>query len=303
MTDSLNELAHRLHENRSKRVYAYLRVSSDKQSRDGASLDVQEKEVKEYCEREGLGDPLIVSEIGSAGKRMFSLPRLAGTVPATEGTDADQLGRPIFMLLLGHLTNLKNGHLVVWKLDRFSRFSDEQEVLYQLLVRADVRLHSTAEGEARALTETPDDPMATLMRQILGAFAQYERRLIEVRMSSGLRLKASRGGYSGGRPPYGYEAKSGELRVRPDQAPIVRYIYMLHRKYGVTQADIAKRLSEALEEPFSPMRVSRVLHNEDMYRGIYCDVYGDTHDRDDLVILNRADYSYERETSNDHPTE
>lgn len=295
--DLLGEVALSLQQQGDRTVYAYLRVSSDKQAREGESLEMQEQAVLEYCQRQGLSDPLIIKETGSAGKRLFSLPKLVGG-SRTESTDADEVGRPLFMLLLGHATTRKDCDIVVWKLDRFSRFQDEQEVLFQLLQRSRVRLHSTIASESNALSDTPDDPMATLMRQILGAFAQYERALIEMRMTAGLRFKASKGGFTGGKPPYGYESHKGDLRIREDQARLIRYIFMQYRKYGMFQSVIAAQITAHLPDgkKFSKVKVGRIIRNESLYRGQYRDRYGGVHDRPDLKILTHDyDYDYEED--------
>jgi DNA invertase Pin-like site-specific DNA recombinase len=59
--------------------------------------------------------------------------------------------------------------------------------------------------------DDPDDPMRTAMRQMIGVFSQLERGMIASRMRAGRRLKAERGGYAYGRPPYGYRAENREL--------------------------------------------------------------------------------------------
>jgi DNA invertase Pin-like site-specific DNA recombinase len=47
--------------------------------------------------------------------------------------------------------------------------------------------------------------------RFLGAVNEYERSIISLRLSRGRRLKASRGGYAGGGPRYGYSAAASEL--------------------------------------------------------------------------------------------
>jgi len=48
-----------------------------------------------------------------------------------------------------------------------------------------------------------NDPTRILIRQVLGALAQYEKTLLKARMAAGRRLKAERGGFTGGIPRFG----------------------------------------------------------------------------------------------------
>lgn len=299
MRSDLDALAKQLAEADGQRIFGYCRISSSKQEQ-GLSLPAQEEAICEYCKKHKLGEPLIVTETSSAGQRMFQLPRVGG--PATpsplpsDGDDEDEpprLTRPRFLLLLGHLTALKNAQLVVWRLDRIARINDEREVIHQLCVRNEVKLHSTDPSEQLWLEHgDPNDPMAALMRQIFGAFSQYEKAIIEMRMQTGMRFKAARGGFTGGRPAFGYTLADGDLAVVPEDAAVVRYIFMLSKKYHLTLNAIRDQLAGKV----SRTKIHRVLHNESLYRGKYRDRYGAVHDRPDLRILtDDGDYDYDEE--------
>ena len=54
-------------------------------------------------------------------------------------------------------------------------------------------------------------PMRTFVRQVMGAAAQLERGLVAARMQGGRRRSASKGGYLGGKVPYGYALENGKL--------------------------------------------------------------------------------------------
>ena len=53
--------------------------------------------------------------------------------------------------------------------------------------------------------------MRVLIRQILGAVAQWERAVIRKRLAAGRAEKARQGGYAYGSPPFGWSAKDREL--------------------------------------------------------------------------------------------
>jgi len=299
MRSDLESLAKQLADAGNQRVFGYCRISSSKQEQ-GLSIPAQEEAIRKYCEKAGLDEPLIVTETSSAGQRMFQLPRVGGPatpspIPQDDEQEGDEpkLTRPRLLLLTGHITTLKNAHMIVWRLDRIARLNDEREVIHQLLVRSDVKLHSTDASERLWLEHgDPNDPMAALMRQVFGAFSQYEKAIIEMRMQTGLRFKAARGGFTGGRPAFGYTIKDGELCVVDEDAKVVRYIYMLSKRYGMTLQSI----SEQLGNKVGRTKVHRILHNEPMYRGKYRDRYGTVHDRPDLCILTDVgNYDYEEE--------
>jgi hypothetical protein len=61
------------------------------------------------------------------------------------------------------------------------------------------------------LRDDPHDPTRKLIRQVLGAVSEFERSLIKLRLQRGRALKAERGGFAFGAPPFGFGAEGGEL--------------------------------------------------------------------------------------------
>jgi DNA invertase Pin-like site-specific DNA recombinase len=70
---------------------------------------------------------------------------------------------------------------------------------------------STSAAEAGYLTDDPDDASRKLIRQVLGAVAEYERSMTALRLRSGRQRKAKDGGYAYGSPPFGYRVEDGDL--------------------------------------------------------------------------------------------
>lgn len=287
---------HEFFSSRSDQVcWGYTRVSSDKQE-DGESFDTQARTIEAYCAENGLGEPVIVQETASAAKRMFALPAF-GVYSETKQEEA--CPRPMLMALFGHLLALRpeeEKQLVVWKLDRVSRVGDEAELIYQLLGRSRVTLHSTFQGENHTLTGG-SDPTKTLMRQIFAAFAQYERAVIEARMTAGRETKAARGGFIGGRPTFGYTVRDNELVIFPQEAKVVRHILHLS-EHGCSLRQISDMITSDPQynlKTFSHARVGRVIRNRKLYEGWYTDHHGVVHHRPDLNIFTSA-----QEESNEH---
>lgn len=297
--EELTSLGEELARLPSQRVFGYVRVSSTKQEQ-GESPEAQAELIREYCQTHNLGEPFIVTETGTAGKRMFNLPKV-GSVPQAEQPQEETNPRPKLLVLLGHLRSVPGSHLIVWRMDRLARLNDEREILYQLLLRSEVELHSTDASEQLWLkTGDSSDPMAALMRQVFGAFAQYEKAVIELRMRTGLQYKANRGGFSGGRPPFGYRLEKHDLVVDPFHAKLVRYIFMVNKKFGWSLRAIADHLTENATDDtkWNHHRVGRIIKNEPLYRGMYKDVFGKIHSRPDLKVLDRDDHDYQQEFLN-----
>lgn len=85
-----------------------------------------------------------------------------------------------------------------------------------------------------------DDPTRVLLRQMMGAFAEYERKMIVQKLRGARqRAKASRPGYREGRKPFG---------ERPGEVETVARIVEL-RAQGYTLTRIAEVLSQEVRKP------------------------------------------------------
>jgi DNA invertase Pin-like site-specific DNA recombinase len=276
-------------------VWGYIRVSTEKQE-DGQTYDVQRAGIEAYCKENKLGAPKFVHEAASAKNPAIpiamptSLTAPAGARPDLANS-AQISPRPLLLMLVGHLFDTPGSHLIVWKLDRLARISYEQELIINLLRRKQVQIHSTMVGEQEVLRGVDDsDPARVLFRNVLGAVAQYERRMIEIRMKTGLRMKASKGAWAGGAIPFGYTVKSGDLVISPADVETVLRVFFLRDRCGETYERIAEILAKRFAtKGWHKVRVSRILHNRQLYQGIYVDPFNVAHDRPDLRILPTED--------------
>lgn len=200
----------------------YIRVSTEEQKLRGYSLGEQRRTIEESASRLGMRVGTIFEDGG-----------VSGTLENRPGLDeALATARSL-------AANGEDVALVVVKLDRLARDLLIQEKLIEDLNEAGVRFLSVTEPD---LDST--DPTRVLVRQMLGAIAQYERSQIVQRMKSGRTAKARVGGYAGGRPPFGYRAAEGALVVEESEAKIVRLIFRL-RKSGKTLEQVAGELNGA----------------------------------------------------------
>ena len=126
----------------------------------------------------------------------------------------------------------------MWKFDRLAR-----DLIFAvtttdtLLKEHNIKIRSVTEP-----IET-DTPYGRMLFSILASLAELERESIRQRMTTGRKLKAEKGGYAGGEPPYGYRANNGRLEINPNEAPTVQTIFRL-RKEGLGSKRIAAMLNE-----------------------------------------------------------
>jgi DNA invertase Pin-like site-specific DNA recombinase len=188
------------------RLVAYTRVSSAGQL-DGLGLEVQEQAIRGWARR--------------AGHRIVEVCQdqaQSGTIPFGD--------RPGIGCALDALKHGQADGLVVLNLGRISRLLTDQEAALAIVWRYGGRVFTAESGEV--LADDPDDPMRTAMRQMAGVFFQLDRSMIVKRLRDGRRLKAERGGYAYGRPPYGWRADGKELVPVPAEQAVLDRIWDLH---------------------------------------------------------------------------
>lgn len=179
------------------RLIAYLRVSSASQV-DGFGLDVQRKAVRRWAKANGHR---IVDEQVDAG--------VSGALDAAD--------RPALSAALQALRKppCADG-LVVARLDRLARQLTVQEAVLALIWREGGSVFTADDGEVRQ--SDPDDPMRDALRQMVGIFAELDRKTLVKRMRDGRKAKADAGRKAVGQYAYGTHGV-GKGRER-DAAPL-----------------------------------------------------------------------------------
>jgi DNA invertase Pin-like site-specific DNA recombinase len=208
---------------------AYERVSTDRQAEEGFGLDVQDDQIRRWCD--------------GHGHRLVAVHRDEG-ISGTKDT-ADRPG------LAKALTSLEGSAelLVVARLDRLARALTVQEAVLAQAWKRGGRVVAVDAGEI--MPDDPDDPMRTAMRQMMGVFAQLDRAMVVARMRAGRRAKEAKGGYAGrGSPRFGQRSESGELVADSlEQATIARMVELSGR--GCSLREIARQLEA---DGFRPKR-------------------------------------------------
>jgi DNA invertase Pin-like site-specific DNA recombinase len=226
------------------RIVAYLRVSTDRQADEGMGLDVQEAAIRAWARQHKARVSFIVRDEGRSGA-------------------SDVIDRPGLADALGHLHAGRANALVVAKVDRLARDLVLQEWLRAEVLRAGAELRSASPVEDLYLRHDPADPTSTLVRQILGAVAQYERDMVRLRMEAGKAMKRKAGGYVGGAPPFGFRTVHHELVADPGEQRQTQRIKRWRRE-GKSLREIAGRLNEegipARRGKWHPQTVSRIVN-------------------------------------------
>jgi DNA invertase Pin-like site-specific DNA recombinase len=215
------------------KVVAYTRVSTDRQAEHGHGLAEQRKAIREWAKTNGHTLSLWSTDEGVSGSNgLDSRDGLAEALAAIRAS--------------------KVGGLVVYRLDRLARDLVLQETLLGEVWRMGSRVYSTSPAEDGYLDpdDATSDPSRALIRQILGAVAQYERAMITLRTQAGRRRKASSGGFIGGGVPLGQRVERAELVPDPEGQAAVDRILELHSG-GASLRHIAATLST---EGYRPKR-------------------------------------------------
>lgn len=229
------------------RAVAYVRVSTERQVREGFGLEAQRADIRRWAKDGGHRIVVWSADEGISG---------------SNGIDT-RVG------LFDALATIRSGRadaLVITSLDRLARAMSAQEGILSEVWTAGGRVFSLGDG-GEVLEDDPDDPMRTAVRQMRGVFAQLERGLIRQRMARGKREKAALGGYVGGAPRLGVRAAGGQLVGDEDEGRAVELIYQSH-KGGLSLRQIAAELDQAGMRTkrggrWHPTTIARVIARRD----------------------------------------
>ncbi len=199
-----------------KNAFAYLRVSGKGQV-DGDGFTRQLEAIKKYATASGIKIVTVYREEGVSGT-------------------TDWEGRPAFSEMMASLLSNGTRMVLVERLDRCARDLMVQESIIADFKRKGLEIVSVNEPDLCG-----DDPSRILMRQMLGAFFQYEKTLLVAKLKgSRVRMKAATGRCEG-RKPYGH---------KPGEAAVVERILAL-RAAGTAMDTIAEKLNAEGVKPRS----------------------------------------------------
>lgn len=202
-----------------KKCYIYTRVSTSTQV-DGYSLDAQVETLTNYAKYRDID---IVGEYCDAG---------------ISGGNVE--GRKDFLRMIRDIVDEKDHvcFVLVFKLSRFGRNSADVVKYMQLLQDYDVDLVSVSES-IDSSTQS-----GKMMLTIMSAVAEIEKDNITAQFMAGKIQKVRSGGWHGGPIPYGYRSVNKELIIEKSEAKIVKMIFEMYAKDGMTLYRVCKYLNE-----------------------------------------------------------
>ena len=262
-----------------KRVFIYVRVSTQEQAKDGYSIDEQIERLKKYCDAHGWIIVKIYTDAGYSGGN----------------TD-----RPALQDMIKDIEAQKGDSVLVYKLDRLSRSQkDTLELIEDYFIANNVDFVSMNENFD---TSTP---FGRAMIGILAVFAQLEREQIKERMSMGKEGRAKEGKFHGGGfAPAGYDYVDGNLIINEYEAMQIREIHELFQKgYSFSAIDRefaergykqkgrewhTKRIKLAL---FNQLYLGKINYNGKCYDGLHEPIIDEETYKKSMEIYQSKDFS------------
>ena len=218
-----------------KKVVTYLRVSTTNQL-DNTSIEHQREKINLYCK---FHDIEIVKEFKDEAQ-------------SGKNKDREQYKEMINFVL--DKSNKINA-IMCYKSDRIHRKLRNLIDMIEDLQERKIEFISITE---QFDTSTPQ---GMLFLQMLGSFAEFERKIIAERTRSGRISNAKNELHPGGKVPYGYELKDGKLTIVKEQADTIKKIFNMRSK-GNKLIEISK------DTGMSKQRISKILKNK-TYTGKY----------------------------------
>jgi DNA invertase Pin-like site-specific DNA recombinase len=212
------------------RLVAYLRVSSNGQL-DGYGFDVQRTDIRKWAKANGH--------------------KIVGWFRDTVTGKSDSADRPGLLEAIQQVRKPPQADgIVVGKLDRLARQLTVQEAILALVWGEGASVFTAEAGEVAK--DDPDDPMRNAMRQMMGVFAELDRKTVVKRLRDGRRAKAAAGKHAVGPYAYGFEAtgrgRDKDAGPREDeQATIARIVEL--RAAGEPYRAIAATLDAEGRKP------------------------------------------------------
>jgi DNA invertase Pin-like site-specific DNA recombinase len=159
--------------------FGYLRVSGKSQV-EGDGFERQERAIRAYAKAHGIRIVKVFKELGVSGTK-------------------DIANRPAFVSMMEALHGDGVKLVLVESLGRLARDLMVQESILHDLKRHGFNLVSVTEPDLCS-----DDPSRKLMRQIMGAFHEYEKQMIVVKLRGARQRTKTKRGRCEGRKPYGH---------------------------------------------------------------------------------------------------
>ncbi|MEK4654406.1 recombinase family protein [Niallia sp. FSL W8-0954] len=184
-----------------EKAVGYVRVSTDLQL-DGYSINAQIERIEDYCKSKNITLEKIYNEESGSGSSLKNRPEFIQMIQDVLSSE-----------------NTEKTYIVVWSSDRFARKLLDAKYITELISKKGHHLVCISEGI------NTEDPYARFALDILLAFSENTRHKINQTCKEGMRRRAVEGYFNGGRV-FGYTSTpSKTLKVNPDEAKVVEFIF------------------------------------------------------------------------------
>lgn len=238
-----------------KIAIGYIRVSTQEQaSEDKFGIEAQKQAIQEYAKNNNYKI------------HQWFIDKVSGVKEDREEFDK--------ILYASDIMNPPFEAVIVYKSDRVARDIKLYFHFEFILERKGVKLISVNDGFPEVAEEYKN-----IIKSFVLFSAEQERKNIALRTSHGRKLKASAGGYAGGRVPLGYYVDNGLLKIDEFEKPIVEYIFKLdntanEKGYRTTYRDVAELVNkkgyrQRNGKIFTVGTVYQIIKNRKFYQGYY----------------------------------
>lgn len=196
----------------------YIRVSTEEQSQNGVSMDMQTAKIRQYCELNDMTLTEIIEDAGISGKSIKARPGIQRVLGIVKAHQVDAV--------------------VVYKLDRLARNTIETIEMANLMDKAGCALHSISEK-----LDT-HSALGRFFFTLTASLAEMERGIISERTAAGMAQKQAKG-ESTGQVAFGYRLASDGIHIEPEpseQAVIGRIVEL--KGQGHSFRKIAQKLND-----------------------------------------------------------
>jgi len=198
---------------------AYIRVSTEEQSKEGVSLEAQEEKIKAYCNLRGLEIVEICIDAGVSGSKRL---------------ESREAGSKLMKLI----NEGKANAVVAFKLDRLFRDAEDALHTTKSWDEKGIALHLVDMGGQTIDTTTA---MGRFFLNMMAGFAELERNLISERTATALNYKKSNKQVYA--PiPFGY-VRVGDRLIEDQEEQIILNKIFNYRKEGLSYWKIADELN------------------------------------------------------------
>jgi DNA invertase Pin-like site-specific DNA recombinase len=119
------------------------------------------------------------------------------------------MARPGFLAMLAQCE--PGDGIIVERLDRLARDLMVQEFTLKECRARGIKVYAVDQGQLIDMASNDGDPSRKLIRQILGALAEWEKSALVLKLSEARERKRAAGGYCGGNTPYGTQPGEWEI--------------------------------------------------------------------------------------------